>query len=100
QQLAGEIRRTCRGTAAALGARVAVEEILPRQMLDVRRAELLDLRLEIHVAHDALLSRPTRVRQVDVDERRYDVQMLRVRQVVQERENEQRVHPPEDFHEN
>ena len=64
-------------------------------MLDVRRAELLDVGLEVHRAHHALLSRPARVREVDVDERRDDVQVLRVRQVVEEREDEQRVRPPE-----
>ena len=84
EQLAGDVRRARRGAAAALGARVAVEQILPRQLLDVRRAELLDLGLEIHRPHRALRARAARVRQVDVDQRRHDVQVLRVRQVVQE----------------
>ena len=85
------------GAASALGAGVAVEQVLPRQLLDVARAELLDVGLEVHVAHGALRARPARVREEHVDERRRDVQVLGVRQVVEEGEDEQRVRPPEEL---
>jgi hypothetical protein len=79
----------------ALRARVAVEQVLPRQVLDVAHAELLGgLVLEVHVPHHPHLPRPARVREVGVGERDDDVQVLRVRQVVEEPEHAERVSPP------
>ncbi len=93
----GEIRRAhSRVVDAALGAGVAVEEILPRELVDIGGAELLGaLGLEVEEADHALLHRPVRVREEHVRNRRGDVQMLGRRQVSQEHEHEQRVHRPE-----
>src|SRR5688500_20267583 len=65
--------------------------------MHIGRTELLGvLRLEIHGAHHALLARPAGIREEDVDQRADDVQVLRVRQVVQEDEYERGVCPPAD----
>ena len=96
QHLAGNVRGTRIGAAATLGARVTVEQILPCELIDIGRTELLDaLRLEIEKANHSLRPRPLRIREVDVGNRRHDVQMLRVRQVVEKAEHQQRVRPPE-----
>jgi hypothetical protein len=95
ERLPRDVRRTRGSAPTALGARVAVEQVLPRELLDVRRSERLDVRLEIHVPHHPLLPRAARVGEVHVDERRDDVEVLRVRQIVQEDEDQQRMHPPE-----
>ena len=82
------------GAAAALGAGVAVEQVLPGQVGHVGRAEVLGvLGLEIHGAHDAHRPRAGGVGEPDVGQRRDDVQVLGVRQVVEEDEDQQRVRP-------
>ncbi len=96
QHLPGEMRGTHRGAAAALGARVPVEQVLPRHLIDVRGPELLDiLRLEIEETNHALRAGPLRVREIDVRNRRDDVQVLRERQIVEKCEHEQCMRPPE-----
>ena len=96
QRLAGDVGRTGGGAAAALRTRIAVEEVLPGELLHVVGAELLDVGLEVHGAHDALLPRSAGVREEHVEQRRHHVQVLGVRQVVQEEEHEQDVCPPVD----
>ena len=56
ERLAGGVRRAHRGAAAADRARVGVEELLPGELLDRRRAERLELGLhEVrHRLHRAL----------------------------------------------
>ena len=95
EQLAREVGRTGGRAAPALRAGVAVEQILPREILDIRGAKVLDVGLEIHRPHHAFLTGSAGVREVDVDQRRHDVQVLGVREVVEKGENQQRVHPPE-----
>ncbi len=95
ERLPRDVGRARRRAASALGARVSVEEILPRELLDVRRAELRVLGLEIHRLHRAARARTARVREVDVEQRRHDVQVLRVRQIIQEGQDQQHVRPPE-----
>ncbi len=95
EELPRRVGRTDRGAPSALGAREPVEERLPAQVLDVLGAELLGVRaLEVHRTHRADHPRTTRVREVGVRERRDDVQVLGVRQVVQEAQDQQRVGPP------
>jgi hypothetical protein len=66
-------------------------------VLDVAGAELLGrLVLEVHEAHHAHLSGPARVRQVDVGQRHEHVQVLGVRQEVDEAEHQHGVRPPAD----
>ena len=100
QQLPRDVRRARCRAASALGARIAVEQVLPRQMFDVARTELLDVRFKVHVAHRALHAGTARVREVHVDERRHDVQMLRVWEVVEKDEDQQCVHPPKHLRPN
>ncbi len=94
EQLAGEVRRTDRRAAPALGAGVAVEQVLPAQLRHVGRAEDLRLGLEIHRLHRPHGSRPAGVGEEGVGERDDDVQVLGVRQVVEEGQDEERVRPP------
>src|SRR5918999_3574629 len=44
EHLPGNVRRTGRGTTAALGARVTIEQLLPREVLDIGRSELFHAR--------------------------------------------------------
>src|SRR6185369_5251755 len=73
----------------------SVEQILPGELLDVGGTKLLDVRLEIHRPHGADLPWSARVREENVDQRGHDVQVLRVWQIVEENQNEERVGPPE-----
>ena len=56
ERLAGRVRRAHRGAATADRARVGVEELLPGEVLDGRRAERLELGL--HQVRHAASSRP------------------------------------------
>ena len=94
ERLAGDVRGTHRRAATALGARVAVEQVFPGEVFDVRRAELLDVGLEIHGTHRGAFTLPACVREEDVEQRRHDVQMLRVREIVEEGEHQQCMRPP------
>ena len=79
------------GAAAALGAGVAVEELLPREVPDRRGAErllVLDVRDEVEGSPRALLP------EEDVRQGGHDVQVLRPRQVRREREHRHDVRPP------
>ena len=95
QQLAREVGRADRGAAPAFGAAEAVQQVLPGELFDVLRAEHLHvLRLEVHRLHRALGTGAARVREEGVDQRRQHVQVLAVRQVVGEDQQQQRVQPP------
>src|SRR5690606_2643565 len=90
QRLAGDVGGACRGAASTLGARVAVEQVLPGEVGDVCSTELFRvLGLEVHGAHDTNLPGPIGVGEVYVGQRDDDVQVLGVRQVVQEVQDEQ-----------
>ena len=93
ERLARDVRRTCCGAATALRAAVAVEQVLPREVIDVTGAELLHLGLEVHRTHHADLARAAGVAEPDIDQRADDVQVLGVRQEVEEAEDQQRVQP-------
>src|SRR4029077_4832579 len=94
EDLTRDVCRARRGAAAALRTRIAVEEILPGELLDIARAERIGLGLEVHRPHRGALAVRARVREVDVDERRDNVQVLRVRQIVEKDQNEKDVRPP------
>ena len=96
QRLAGRVGRADVLAAPALGARERVEHLLPGQVGDGAGAEA-------HAPPRALSkrsgsSRPrARVRaEEDVERRGGDVQVLRVRQVGEEAEDDQHVRPHED----
>ena len=86
ERLARRVRRADRRAAAADRARVGVEELLPREVLDGRRAERLELGLHQvrHLAHRALRARP--VLQVHVHRARDHVPQHRGGQDHEERE--------------
>ncbi len=95
EDLAGDVGRAGGGAPAALGAGVTIEQLFPRQVLDVGRAELLHtFCLEIEKGDGALRRQPLRVREVDVGNGADDVEMLGVREVVEEREQKDRMSPP------
>ena len=82
--------------AAALRARHRVEHLLPRQVGDRAGAEAqrrLVLGFEVERLQTAS---STCLREEDVDRRGRDVQVLRVRQVGEEAEDDQDVRPHED----
>ena len=93
ERLAGDVGRTGRRAATTLGAAVAVEQILPRQVIDIAGAELLDLGIQIHRAHHAGLAGPTGIAEPDVDQRTDHMQVLGIRQKIQKAEHQQRVQP-------
>ncbi len=90
ERLAGQGRRAHLAAAAALGAGVAVEHLLPGQVLDARGAEPLGV-LEVDLDQP---SHRLEVHEEDVGDRREDVEVLRVRQVVGEEEQVREVEPP------
>ena len=81
------------GAARALGAGEAVQQRLPGEVLpaldDAGRGHVV--RLHVQLGQHAALAE---VAEVDVGQRRDDVAVLRVEQVVQEREQDDDVHPP------
>ena len=87
QRLAGVERRAEVRAARALGARVAVEQRLPREVLpllhDAGGRDVVGLHVELG-QHAALAE----LAEVDVGQRRQDVAVLRVEQVVQERQHD------------
>ena len=91
ERLAGDVGRTSRRAATAFRAAVPVEQVLPAQVIDVQRAELLHLGLQIHRLHHADLTGTAGVAEPDVDQRAHHVQMLGVRQEVQEAQHQQRM---------
>ena len=96
ERLAGRIRRADVLAAAALGARHRVEHLLPGEVGDRAGAEAqcrLVLRLEVERLEATSRTRST---EEDVDRRGRDVQVLRVREVGQEAEDDQHVRPHED----
>ena len=96
QRLAGDVRRAGRGAAAALGARVAVEQVLPRQVLHVatrRTARRPASRSMGRIT--PFCPGPLVFEKYTLMQRRDDVQVLRVRQIVEEDEDQQRVRPPD-----
>ena len=95
ERLAGRVRRAHRGAAPADGAGVGVEELLPGEVLDRRRAEGLEVGLhEVrHGLHRAL--GPVLVLQVHVHRRRDHVPELRGRQDDQERDEGGEVDAPQ-----
>ena len=94
--LAGRVGRADVLAAAALGARHRVDHLLPRHVGDrvgaeAHRALVLDREVErLEPAARARAAEP------DVDRRRRDVEVLRVRQVGEEADDEQDVRPDED----
>ena len=94
--LARRVRRADVLAAAALGARHRVDHLLPRHVGDRGRAEahlglVLDREVErLEAAAAARAAEP------DVDRRRRDVEVLGVRQVGEEADDEQDVRPDED----
>ena len=96
QRLVGRVGRAGVLAAAALRARERVHHLLPGQVLDRPDAEA-------HVLLGRLLVEPQRLEpaararaaEVDVDRRGDDVQVLGVRQVGEEAEDEQHVRPHE-----
>ena len=104
QDLAGLVRRAVVGAATALGARVEVEDRLPREVLDARdadrvferigvlgrRADRLHQLLAAFSAMGCRRPRGVRSRGEDVGDRRDDVEVLRVRKEVEEDEHERR----------
>ena len=79
--------------AAALGAREAVEQVLPRQVLDRLDAEAGVLGLEVHGRQ---LAARLHLAERGVEERRHDVEVLGARQVDQEEADQQDVGPEEE----
>ena len=95
ERLARDVGRAGRRAAAALGARVPVEQVLPREVLHIGGTKLLGvLRFEVHGTHRAHTPRPARVGEPHVDERREHVQVLRRGEVIKEPEDQHRVDPP------
>ena len=90
ERLVRQHRRADDAAAAALGAGVAVEHRLPRQVLDSRGAEPLGL-LEVRRREAA---GRVELHEEDVRDRRQDVEVLRVRQVVAEEEDVHEMGPP------
>ena len=96
QLLARRVGRADVLAAAALGARHRVDHLLPRHVGDrvgaeAHRALVLDREVErLEPAARARAAEP------DVDRRRRDVEVLRVRQVGEEADDEQDVRPDED----
>ena len=90
ERLAGRVRRAHRRAAPADRARVGVEQLLPGEVLDRRRAERLELGLHQvrHGLHRAL--GPVLVLQVHVHRRRDHVAELRGRQDHEERDERER----------
>ncbi len=90
ERLARQGRRAHDAAAAALGARVAVEHLLPGQVLDARGPEALGV-LEVDLDQP-----PHRleVQEEDVRDRREDVEVLGVRQVVAEEQQVGEMEPP------
>ena len=95
ERLAGRVRRAHRGAAAADRAGVGVEQLLPGEVLDRRRAERLELGLhEVrHRLHRAL--GPVLVAQVHVHRRRDHVPQLRGGQDDEERDERGEVDAPQ-----
>ena len=94
--LAGGVGRADVLAAPALGARHRVEHLLPGHVGDGRRrrsGSALVLGLEVERLEPAARARAA---EPDVDRRRGDVQVLRVREVGEEAEDEQHVRPDED----
>ena len=103
EDLARAVRRAVVRAAPALGARVEVEDRLPREVLDPRdadgqrervgglagRADRLHELLGV-LRHRLEASRRLQAPREDVRDRRDDVEVLRVRQQVQEEEDERR----------
>src|SRR5437016_5476462 len=85
------VRRACVRATSAFRARVAVEELPPRELFDAVHAERLRL-LEV-----GLLDRAARceIHEERVHDREDDVHVFRVRHVREEREQEDDVGPPE-----
>jgi hypothetical protein len=103
QRLLGGEGRAVRRAAGALGAAVVVEQALPGEVLDLADAPVLEQRLgarvvrvvaakELRLRHRAALAL---LAQQDVRARAEHVDVLRVGQVVEEREHDADVHPPE-----
>ena len=95
EQLPGRVRRAHVLAAAALGAREAVDDLLPRQVGDGADAEadLVVGHVEAQRLEPPAAPRP---REEHVHRGRRDVQVLRVRQVGEEAEDEREVRPDED----
>jgi hypothetical protein len=90
QVLVGGVRRTVVAAARALGARVGVEQRLPRELLELAHAPLgLVLEVELGQVHPALAA----VAERDVGQRAEQVDVLGVGQVVEERQDDQHVQP-------
>ncbi len=79
--LAGEEGRAVDLAAPALRARVGVEHLLPREVLDLSRAEALEI---LEVLDRLQLPRRRNPAEEDVERHRQHVRVLAVRQVVQE----------------
>ena len=88
--LAADVGRAAGGAAAAFRAVVRVEEILPREVVEAAHPEGLGF-LEVDGLELAL--GPLRGEE-DVEGRGHDVQVLGVRQVHEEAQEEHRVEPP------
>ena len=93
ERLPGRVRRAGLLAAAALGAREAVEQVLPRQVRDRPDAERRVLGLEVHRRQ---LAPRRELAQQDVGDRGRDVEVLAERQVAQEHRDEDDVRPPQD----
>ena len=96
ERLAGRVRRADVLAAAALGARHRVEHLLPREVGDRAGPEAhggLVLGLEVERLEAATRARAA---EEDVDRRGRDVQVLRVREIGEEAEDDQHVRPDED----
>ena len=93
ERLARQVRRADLAAAPALRARVEVELLLPAEVLDLPDAEALGLGglLDVERRH---LPRRVELREVEVRERRDDVEVLRERQVVAEDEDRDEMPPP------
>ena len=96
QRLAREVGRAGVLAAPALGARERVHHLLPRQVLDGPDAEAHLLLGQLLVEAQRLEpAARARAAEVDVDRRSRDVQVLGVRQVDEEAEDQQHVRPRE-----
>ena len=92
ERLAGVVGRTGLLAATALGAGEAVEQVLPAEVLERLEPERRVLVLEVELGQ---LAARCELAEVDVRERRRDVQVLAERQVAQERSDERDVAPPQ-----
>ena len=97
ERLAGQPRGAVVLAAPALGARVQVQELPPREAVDAAHAVLLEV-LVLQVERPDLRAARLEVAEELVHRAHDQVQVLAQRDVDEEGEQQHEVHPPEDLH--